>query len=1234
MVRCAFVFAALVAILFASIIPFTAALDCGSIGALPTAINKIKRTTVELVSDVLTKPTGPGSELVTGTFRNATVEYGMVNLTMASSVGYVVEATSGNRIQLERTVNMNEFRFLLSETYIAVNDDCNPMPCNSGTCTDGVNAFTCTCPAGIVGAVCEISLASNEQRCPRSPALSWSVPQVEQVVGFSIDVQIIPPEGPDAEVNITISSSNRTVAAVPPSLVFQVGRTTPLSFPITGLAEGSVDVTITVSSDSPRWNAVVLPVISVSFVVNATNSTGPNQRGGTAPTTPVCCNPKLNACQQGSCRVATPDTFRCDCIPSHTGLYCETPRLVQTNRLVWDGRTGQNATARACVSFEGLVGQRPYMTAVGTVAGDGSFMRLEADLSFLRRPGNASDVRGLTFTSMSIVFFFDRPIVSSARYEALSTGNSGYFFGSAPQLREGAFIRPFISVTKDFINYQPEEIPPFATEITFSDQLSVTYAPNVTTVTVGPMRGMFMLPRWAALLNGYGLDDAASKCAAEGARLCTSDDLEYASLQGYTSCVPGWTATTRTAGGQQQYLVSFPVAASGMAQCGTHAGAVSDAAGAGYRADKRAQFPAYCCMDDPAPGVDRAESVRYRLVPPAGHVYGVAAFPNYPKVVVRIKRTLAASRAALAAGLGSIVSRVPAHICVTLKDYSRAQPPLYLSAVAQFSADSNVLDIDASLLVDAGSTFSAIFVDVSPKSILNVTRLVLPFAVGTLTSTLVAPNNDTIAVEQSSSVGASSSVTPILSSANSSPGALNATASIGNATASTAAVSTLVSSSGANGGTASLTSASSLIAGSPAPSPSPLATSSGSAVASPLSTTGPLPPRTFFAAPGGPLSIVASKFVCQPSCQGTVPLNAWTATLDDGSGDVDYSSSLNCTWDIKPVGAERMSATFSSFWTEDGKDALAIYELPKDGEGAPAQLLYATGVKDKGLKVVSRGPGMRVRFVSSPSVGYPGWTLQYSGCSRARSCSGHGACNDDGGCTCDFVYDGPNCERCFSGYEPTEPSRCTDGSLANDCTCRLPPKDGSSRVAIRVSVDGERLYSIGETIRAALSQALGIVLSRISRMTVASADLTGATVLFDILPGRGPRPTERAQEAVRQLRDRRSVLRTLLTMDQTGGVFTVDDATSSAALYSALETVPFVLCDDGVYREACPTSEEPVPSADDKYWEYAVVGSCVGAGITIIALGFMTHRESSKRKSREARARPARSNSMELQPVK
>ena len=38
-------------------------------------------------------------------------------------------------------------------------DECHDMPClNGGTCTDGVNSFSCDCVAGFVGDTCGIGL--------------------------------------------------------------------------------------------------------------------------------------------------------------------------------------------------------------------------------------------------------------------------------------------------------------------------------------------------------------------------------------------------------------------------------------------------------------------------------------------------------------------------------------------------------------------------------------------------------------------------------------------------------------------------------------------------------------------------------------------------------------------------------------------------------------------------------------------------------------------------------------------------------------------------------------------------------------------------------------------------------------------------------------------------------------------------------------------------------------------
>ena len=42
--------------------------------------------------------------------------------------------------------------------YFSDIDDCDPNPCmNGGVCTDGIDAYTCTCAAGYTGENCEES---------------------------------------------------------------------------------------------------------------------------------------------------------------------------------------------------------------------------------------------------------------------------------------------------------------------------------------------------------------------------------------------------------------------------------------------------------------------------------------------------------------------------------------------------------------------------------------------------------------------------------------------------------------------------------------------------------------------------------------------------------------------------------------------------------------------------------------------------------------------------------------------------------------------------------------------------------------------------------------------------------------------------------------------------------------------------------------------------------------------
>ena len=48
------------------------------------------------------------------------------------------------------------------DIYITDIDDCKPSPCeNGGTCTDGVNSYTCECVDGYTGVNCETGITIN-----------------------------------------------------------------------------------------------------------------------------------------------------------------------------------------------------------------------------------------------------------------------------------------------------------------------------------------------------------------------------------------------------------------------------------------------------------------------------------------------------------------------------------------------------------------------------------------------------------------------------------------------------------------------------------------------------------------------------------------------------------------------------------------------------------------------------------------------------------------------------------------------------------------------------------------------------------------------------------------------------------------------------------------------------------------------------------------------------------------
>ncbi len=109
-------------------------------------------------------------------------------------------------------------------------------------------------------------------------------------------------------------------------------------------------------------------------------------------------------------------------------------------------------------------------------------------------------------------------------------------------------------------------------------------------------------------------------------------------------------------------------------------------------------------------------------------------------------------------------------------------------------------------------------------------------------------------------------------------------------------------------------------------------------------------------------------------CSGTANLNLPTDTISDGSGSWNYHDNSMCMWRIMPPGATFVSLSFLDFATEEGTDAVKIYDLQ-------TQELLAEYSGEYGPEppppVTAESGKMLIIFSTNHSVTAAGWTAVY-----------------------------------------------------------------------------------------------------------------------------------------------------------------------------------------------------------------------------------------------------------------
>lgn len=148
------------------------------------------------------------------------------------------------------------------------------------------------------------------------------------------------------------------------------------------------------------------------------------------------------------------------------------------------------------------------------------------------------------------------------------------------------------------------------------------------------------------------------------------------------------------------------------------------------------------------------------------------------------------------------------------------------------------------------------------------------------------------------------------------------------------------------------------------------------------------------------------------SCQGNVVLTDCSGTIEDGSGDSNYSNNLECSWTIIPPGATSITLEFTAFQTETGFDFVEVYEGP-DANGTLLGTFDGAFLPNM---VVSNTGAMYIRFYSDDNFTYSGWSANYT-CDTATVpgtyCQGDTLLTDCSG----SISDGSGTESYLSGSD-------------------------------------------------------------------------------------------------------------------------------------------------------------------------------------------------------------------------